>query len=488
MSETDKLGRTTRVALKGALWSGVGQWGMSLITLLTLSINARLLGPEIYGIQAIAAAIVGFGNIIVSGALVEALTQRQNLTTQERHAGFWISLPIGLVLFGAFWIASLGMHGPVAAILPLSAVAIPLNACAAAPVALLMRDLRYKALSTVELISTALACATGVSLALTGHGVYSLVWMELTRVAARCVGAYWATAYRPGPVPDLATLWSVARFGLGGLGVSLVGLTDRQVPKLAIGYWLGNEAVGVFVIAWRMYETFSRIVLGPLGAVAMSITARLQDDPTTLRRLLFRSMRFAVTLAAPGFLGLAAISPVLVPAVFGDQWNAAILPAQIMMLMGVRNAASAHTTSVLRGVGHTRAPLTIQLIGLGITLALTPVMVPLGVAAAATLMLLRSLMTWPIGAHYLRKAITISYGDQVRAGAPSMVASIIMALIVWAWVIWARDELGLWATTISGVLIGILAYVSLLWLVAKDMMDDVQIQARQMLRLRSGTF
>ena len=278
MTADRKPSKMTYAALKGALWSGVGQWGGAVIGLVAFIINARILGPSVIGTNAFAVSMVAFGNLVVAGVLVEALIQRKTLSDEERSAGFWISVPFGLLGIIVFPVIAMFVPGKVGEILPYCALAIPINALAAAPVAILMRELRFKVLSTVELIAITVSSTLGVGMALNGFGVYSLVFMELTRISLRCVGAYAVSSYRPQLKPNLQAIKSVGKFGVGGLLLSLVGTAQNQIPRLAIGYFLGEAALGVFALATRLFNVLSSLVLGPLGSVALSVTGRLQDE------------------------------------------------------------------------------------------------------------------------------------------------------------------------------------------------------------------
>lgn len=456
---------TTRRAIGGAFWAAVGRWSMSAVTVVTLAINARLLGPEPFGVHALAMTVIAFGELLVAGTLAEALVQRRDLSDAERRAGFWIAAPIGIVLLGAAALTAPLFPSSVAAILPVTALALPLAAFASAPVALLMRDLRFKELTTVELIATATASVVGISLALAHYGVWSLVFMELTRVALRCGGVFVITRYQPGAPPPWAAIRSVLDFGLKGLGIAALAQLDRQIPRLIIGVWLGVGALGVFSIATRVFETVSRLVLGPMSTVALSVASSLQHDMVGLRRIVLGATAVSASLAAPCFLGLAALAPLLVPLVFGASWSNAVLPIQILMLIGLRGTVSAFNVPILRGIGNSRGPLILTGVGALLTAVLTPLAAPLGLVAITLSMLARSLITWPIGADMVRKATGLGLVAQAGAGAAPVAAASIMAALVLA----LAAVFGLqatWGDVAMLTMFGAVAYAAALYLLA----------------------
>jgi O-antigen/teichoic acid export membrane protein len=438
---------------------------MSTIAFATLAINARLLGPDPFGAHALAMTIIAFGELLVAGPLAEALVQRRDITDAERRAGFWIAAPIGVVLLIAVATTASLFSGTLAAILPVTAIALPLAAFASAPVALLMRDLRFKELTIVELIATGAGSVVGVALALGHYGVWSLVFMELTRVTLRCAGVFIATRYAPGAPPPWTAIRSVLDFGMKGLGIAALAQLDRQIPRLVIGVWLGVSALGVFSIAMRVFETLSRLVLGPLSAVALSVASSLQRDMSGLRRIVLGATAVSASLAAPCFLGLAALAPLLVPLVFGASWASAILPMQILMLIGLRGTVSAFTVPILRGLGNSRGPLVLTGVGTLLTAGLTALAAPFGLVAITLSMLLRSLATWPIGARLVRQATGLSMLEQARAGAAPIAAAGVMAALVAALAA-SVGSLQPWIEVAALVAIGAFAYPAVLYLLA----------------------
>ena len=310
-------------------------------------------------------------------------------------------------------------------------------------------------------------------MALNGFGVYSLVIMELIRLSIRCVGVYVVSAYRPGAIPNRDVLKSVARFGAGGLLLSLISTVQQQTPRIAIGYWLGEEALGIFALATRLLRAISGFVLAPLGSVAMSITGRLQDDHETLRALYLQSIQFVSVVAIPCFFGLAAVAPILIPLAIGETWSAAVVPTQILLLLGLRLAMTSNYVAVLRGIGETRSPLIVQLVAAMIVLVGTPLAVPLGLLAVVMVLVTRSLATWPIGAYFLRQKIGIGFADQIKAGMGAAVASAIMALVVSLWIHQTQPFLGDWARMMSGIAIGVVLYSAFLFVFERTLILSV---------------
>jgi polysaccharide transporter, PST family len=55
-------------AAKGALWASIETWSAQVVQLLIVLVLARLVGPEAYGLMAIALVIVRLSQLLIANA------------------------------------------------------------------------------------------------------------------------------------------------------------------------------------------------------------------------------------------------------------------------------------------------------------------------------------------------------------------------------------------------------------------------------------
>ena len=109
---------------------------------------------------------------------------------------------------------------------------------------------------------------------------------------------------------------------------------------------------------------------------------------------LTRSLRITGVLACPLFLGLAALSPVLVPTVFGTAWNDAIPVVQIMMLLGIQSSMSMIQAAVVRGMGKPHWDMCSAMVVALMTAGLLVAAAPYGLEAATAVVVLSAVICW----------------------------------------------------------------------------------------------
>ncbi|NEQ55084.1 MAG: oligosaccharide flippase family protein, partial [Leptolyngbya sp. SIO3F4] len=85
-------------AVKGVLWSFIEKWGGQLISTAVFFLLARLLGPEAFGVIALASVFIAFMSAFVNQGFAPAIIQRQDLENGHLDTAFWMSITSGCLL------------------------------------------------------------------------------------------------------------------------------------------------------------------------------------------------------------------------------------------------------------------------------------------------------------------------------------------------------------------------------------------------------
>ena len=73
-------------AVRGVAWSAIDKWGRQLISLIILTILARLLTPEEFGLVAMATVFTGFLNMFLDQGFETAIIQRSELDPEHLNS------------------------------------------------------------------------------------------------------------------------------------------------------------------------------------------------------------------------------------------------------------------------------------------------------------------------------------------------------------------------------------------------------------------
>jgi O-antigen/teichoic acid export membrane protein len=160
------------------------------------------------------------------------------------------------------------------------------------------------------------------------------------------------TAWRP----RLQFSWARCKdlFGFAGpvVGFSLWQFVNDEMPKVILGAVIGPSAVGIYQLTRRPLEVVTSAFLAPLTAMAMPAVARMQSDRAKIDQFFNSSIRVAIVVCFPAYMGLAAIAPEAVPLIFGDHWSEAVLAVQIIMLLGLVRTVDSITGGTVLAIGR----------------------------------------------------------------------------------------------------------------------------------------
>jgi O-antigen/teichoic acid export membrane protein len=416
-------------------WAAAAKWLDVIASTATFLLLAALIGPEAWGLYGMVLVVTTLPETIIGGPLAEVLIQHREL--RPGHVGAARALHLVVALFFmalAFvagpWIAAGFGEAEIGVLLPVFAITLLPLAVGSPSTALLQRRLQFRSIALVDASGTAVAAAVGMGVALSGGGVWSLVWMEGARRCVRAVAFLIAEGSTPSFRFSGQDLRDLTHFNLMTLGAQLLMKIDGVVPRLAVGAVLGPAALGYFNFAYRLYEQASALVIAPFGAVALPMVARLRDDRERLHTAIRKIMRASAVLAYPAFIGAAAVAPVAIPLLLGQSWAPGVAVVQLVLLLGVRSATNAYTGAILRGSGRPGLQTMNMAIGLAVTCCLVPLAVGFGVEAVALAMLARAMVVWVVGAVLAERASGYRAINQIVVGWRSLLASLVMGGVV----------------------------------------------------------
>lgn len=457
-----------RRARTSLIWLFVDSWVGLVVGLISTLILARLLGPEVFGIMALAGAVTGVASIFVGSTLTESLKQKEALEPEHTHTIFWVNFILCGVFAGFFaltarWIGIYFSSQTLADIIPWIALTAFIGSLSNVPDALIERTLDLRRLIVFDTATDIAASIVAVSLAFLGFGVWSLVYSLLFAAIVGTIGTFILAKWRPRLVVSMPHWGDLHEFNLNTVALNFLGYLDDALPQLALGVFIGERAVGVYSLALRISGYISGAVMGPFGELSMTVSARLQTNVKDLRVLIGRVFELTTFALYPAVVGAILVAPLALPILFGPDWSGLVPVTQIALIIGVRHATGDFNFAILRGLGASDVPVKIMLVGIGFLIAFMPAAISFGTVGVITLVACRMLLTWPISANWVRAYTGYRAINQFIVGWRSLIASLIMAggliAIQNAWRGTMPDAVLLAATILVGIFIYFIVFL-----------------------------
>src|SRR5581483_6655398 len=256
---TAQLGELVEAVGHGAAW-GYASFALSkLLVFATITILARLLLPEQFGVVGYALAISGYLELAHDLGVGSALIARTEIDRPTASTAFFLSVAWGLLLTAVVFLGApaLGAFFGDARAVPVARALSPgffLAALGSTHAALLYRGLAFGRRVVPDVVQVATRGVVSVAFALTGWGYWSLVVGQLAGQVSFCLCAWALHPFRPGLGWDRGSARWLLGFGTAVVASRLVaGLTSTSAFLIA-GSELGAAALGLFTLGYRVPE------------------------------------------------------------------------------------------------------------------------------------------------------------------------------------------------------------------------------------------
>jgi O-antigen/teichoic acid export membrane protein len=151
--------------------------------------------------------------------------------------------------------------------------------------------------------------------------------------------------------------------------------------QLFIAFFLDPAALGILAVGVALGDIM-RVIPGAIAAVVFPRVAGAQGDRQLTE--ITRGTRVTVVLTSICVLGAVLVSPLMVPFLFGPDFNAAVYLSMLMAVAGGIDGLKVVLGSSIRGLGQPAALIASETIAVGMTaLCLTLFLPSEGVNGAA---------------------------------------------------------------------------------------------------------
>ena len=457
-------GLTSRT-VSGLLWTAWGKGGHAILQVVVVVVLARLLRPMDFGVVSAALVVIGFSAIFSEIGLGPALVQRADLETRHLQAAFSTSFLFGLVLAGiisggAPLLADFLRIPQVAPVLRALAWLFPLNGLAVVPEALMRRQLRFRWLANLEVLSYGAGYGlVGTTLALLGFGVWALVAGNFAQAVLRL--AVLLVAQRPPPfrlLPQRRAFQELMYFGSGHTVARVAHYWALQGDNLVVGRWLGPAALGLYGRAYTLMATPASLFGEVLDNVLFPVMALVQGEQQRLALAYRRGVTLIALVILPASALLCVTAPEIVRVVLGPRWSGASAALQILAAGMLFRTSHKMSDSIARATGAVYRRAWRQGVYASLVIGGAWVGQHWGISGVAFAVLVALAVNFGLMAQLGLRLSGLGWGSFWKAHLPGFNLAVASGVVAWA----AAISLRRYGLPDAGVL-GITLAVSLGW-------------------------
>ena len=345
--------------LSGILWSSIQKFGTMGISFVSNIILARLLTPEDYGCIGMLMIFILVANTFIDGGFGSALIQKREPTQEDYSTIFYWNLFLSTILYvllfwAAPWIAEFYNIPLLSSVLRIQGIVLILNSLSIIQQNRLRKQLLFKKLSMVSIVSATLSLTITIYLAYLGWGVWALVAQQLLMSAFNVI-FYWVIGkWFPSFVFSRQSFKEL--FGFGGfiLLSNLINTLCNNIQGLLIGRFFSPVIMGLYTQARKLEEvastSFSRVV----DQVSYPVLSTVQNDKQVMINVLRKLIMSLAYVCFPMMILLVLIGDSLIILLYSEKWIDCVPYFRILCVAGIAICLQGVNYYAVAAVGKSR--------------------------------------------------------------------------------------------------------------------------------------
>lgn len=313
--------------LRGVGWMTLSTVGKLLMQLLFMAVLARILGPETYGIQAIAMVLISFAQLISDGGLGKAIIQKQTSSNSQSSTVFYTSIVIGccisaIIILSSGTIAEFFENEALADVLKVLSVIFIIKGFSVVAESLAFKKMDFKPIAVRNFLSYLISYAfIAIPLAYLGWGVWALV---LATVVQELLKAILILNFMPHSkgirLFDIAQIKKIYKFAGG---VTLSGVFNKiatNVDTLIVGKLLTVNLLGVYSRGYKLMQLPSGLFGSIISSALFPALSSIKNDIDRTRNVHIKLMALTALLMLPFSIFMFSVSNEIVSILLGEKW------------------------------------------------------------------------------------------------------------------------------------------------------------------------
>lgn len=429
---TKKIKNTT---VNGFIWSFVDNFSVQIGQFITGIILARLLEPKEFGLIGMITIFITLSQWFISSGFGQALIRKKNCTDIDYSTVFVFNLITGLILylilfFCAQPISIFFKEPQLASLVKVLGLSLIIISFSIIQQTQLTKQLDFKKQTKISIISAVTSGAIGISAALYGFEVWSLVFKSLSEYLIRTYLLWKWSRWRPSFVFSIDSFKELFGFGYKLMLRGLIYTLFTNIYYVIIGKYFSTAQLGFYTRAEQFNTLPSSNINKVVNNVSYPVLSSFQDDPIALKNAYKRILTSLVFITSISMVTLAAIAEPLIIVTVGEKWRPTIEILQPMCFVGLMYPLVDFNLTILKVKGMSGLILKLELLKRLISIPVIFIAVLYGIKPLIFAMIFLSVLEFIINAYFSGKQILYSVKEQIVDNLSNFIVAFAVGLIV----------------------------------------------------------
>ena len=457
----------SRKTMRAAVWNYLSFGLGKLSVIVTITVLARLLGPDEFGVVGYAALAIAYLSVLQDLGFSAALIQRRSDVEEASDTVFTSNVLVGMMLTALVYVMApyiaVFFHEPrVELLMRVLGISFTLEALGSTHLALLRRELDFRRKLIPDLGRSLVKGVVSIGLALLGYGVWALVFGQLAGVMSSVVLSWLSHPWRPRLRINAALVRSMLTFGVPFMIVNVQSVIGANLDYTLVGRMLGDTALGLYTMAYKIPELAISSIWNVLAQVLFPAYSSVQHDRYLLAKGFLATIRYLQIVIMPLALTITILADPLVRVLLGSDWLEAIPVFRLIAVACLIHSIGTNVGDVYKAIGRPGILSKLGVVNIAVLAICLVIGVRYGLIGVAVGQIIAAVQVMLLRLYFATRVLDVSMRDiwqQIRPSFNAGVALCLVALPVYS----VTDEFNPVIRLFSVSAAAVLAYTVALW-------------------------
>lgn len=343
--------------LYSLIWSTIDRFGYVIIMFISNLFLARLLTPSDFGIIAMIMIFIAISSAIVDSGFASALIQKKEIDSVDYSTVYVVNTVLSLFIYLVIFliapiISRFYENEALVFVLRVSGLVLIVNAMSIVQTAKFKRELNFKYIGIISIVSSIIGCSIGVIMAFHGYSYWSLVFQTLIIAIIRSFLLFYLSPWKPSFHFSSRSFCSLFKFGSMILFSSILDTIYTNMIPLILGKSFSSRTLGNYTQARTLEGVSNQTILTVINQVLFPVFSSIQSDRLVLKKAVRKSMKMLSYINFSLMFLLILIADPLLKLLYTEKWIDAIPLFRIACFGGMMNCIVQINLMILSSLGN----------------------------------------------------------------------------------------------------------------------------------------
>ncbi|NPA60848.1 MAG: lipopolysaccharide biosynthesis protein, partial [Epsilonproteobacteria bacterium] len=314
-----------KTTLNAFIWDYIGKFASHVISFIITIILTKLLLPKDFGLIAIVMIIIGVLGVFFDLGLGQAIIQRKKVLEIHKSSVFYFNIILSIFIFTALFISSEEIaiffnQMELETIIKVSSLIVLFNAFGTIQKTLFVKELNYKTLSIITLIASSVGGAVGITMALNGFQIWSLVFQQLISQFMISALLWKFSNWRPEATFSINALRELWSYGFKMFLAGIISIISNRSDYIFIGKLFPINLLGYYQRAKTLEQTVVSYTSVSIINIFFPLISKIQKDLELVKETIEKSY-IIISYLIFFIIGILFInSREIILVLFGENW------------------------------------------------------------------------------------------------------------------------------------------------------------------------